>query len=159
CAEKGAKGLPTGEDWRDWTAEDLEDLVQETVAAAARKFQSNGREGRGWQPHGGASLTSYFITGCLFAFVSTYKRHRRDRDRDRTVTQADTRSPARPDQESDIADRIAGNIDAAESLARLIPDPRLRLVMDLYSQEYSTAEISEVLADDTTPKAVEGMIY
>src|SRR5262249_10708180 len=81
CAEKRVKGLPAGETWSNWTKEDIEDLVQDAVAGAELRFRSDGLRGTGWRFDGGASLGGYFITGCLFAFASAYKRRRRDRGR------------------------------------------------------------------------------
>jgi len=44
-------------------------------------------------------------------------------------------------------------------LAAAIPDSRLRSVMRLHAGGYNHAEISQLLADGTTSRAVEGMIY
>jgi len=162
CAEIRIKGLPRAEDWHGWTREDLEDLAQETVAEAARKFRSNGQEGKGWQPGRGTALTSYFTSGCVIAFGSTYKTHKNKkhrRDRDRGVNQAAGHPAMPPNHASDVADTVAGHLDTVKLIAQQIPDRRLRTVMYLHANGWSNAEISQVLADGTTPKAVEGMIY
>ncbi|HSV65613.1 MAG TPA: hypothetical protein VLJ59_06865 [Mycobacteriales bacterium] len=158
CAEKGVKGLPACEDWSSWTAEDIEDIEQETVAGAERKFRSDGLQGTGWQPDGGASLAAYFITGCLFAFASAYKHRRRKQDQHHAAQAAAQQAPPHH-QAPDIADTVIARAEAAERIAQMIPDPRLRLVIQLHADGWSNAEISQVLADGTTPRAVEGMIY
>jgi DNA-directed RNA polymerase specialized sigma24 family protein len=157
CAQKGVKGAPTAEDLRGWTADELEDLVQETLASAERKFQRNAKKGKGWQPDQRASLKSYFVTGCLFELATVYKRLRRHRDHD--VNREASHPVELSDQVPDIAETVLDRLEAAELLAQLIPDSRLRLVMRLDSNGLSTAEISQILDDGTSPRAVEGMIY
>ena len=158
CAEKGIRGLPAGETWSHWTKEDIEDLVHETVAGAEVKFRSNGLRGAGWHPDGGASLAGYFITGCLFAFATAYKSRRRDQGRHHAALAAAQQAPAYW-QTPDVADLVTARAETTERFAQAVGEPRLRLVMQLHADGWSNAEISQALADGTTPRAVEGMIY
>lgn len=156
CAEKKIKGLPRSASWDRWTDDDIDDLIQDTVVDAVTKFRRDALAGRGWRPDGGARLTSYFAGTCLFAFSTAYKHHRAARDRNAQVMDAAQRS--QPTEVPDIAGTVVDQA-AAEGLLSAILDPRLRFAVQLSADGYSHAEISNLLADGTTPRAVEAMFY
>ena len=158
CAAKRIRGVPAAASWQGWSNEDINDLVQETLITAVGRFSRDAATGRGWRPDGGAALTTYFAGACLIAFVATYNRHRTRRNRHTAALAAAARvQPA--SAHPDVADMVIDALTAAERLARAIPDPRLRFVLRQHAAGYQHAEISQLLADGTTPRAVEGMIY
>jgi DNA-directed RNA polymerase specialized sigma24 family protein len=156
CAEKKIKGLPLSAGWDEWVDDEIDDLVQETVIHALLKFRRDALAGRGWRPDGGATLTSYFTVTCLAAFSAVYKSHRNARRRRAESVAAARRS--RPVQVPDVAEEVTEQAAADERLSA-IADPTLRLVVRLNAEGYSHSEISNVLPDGTTARAVEGMLY
>lgn len=156
CAEMRVRGLSGHEGWTAWSAEDVEDLLQETVSGGSSQFRATGLSGKGWRP-GGASLTTYFVNACLFAFPQAYRSHRRQQDKQANALAGSRRAYDRYDV-PDVAD-LADLRSTAEEALNDITDPRLRMVLRLHAEGYSYAEISALLADDTSPRAVEAMLY
>jgi len=156
CAEKKIKGLPPSAGWDEWADDEIDDLVQDTVVNALSKFRRDALAGRGWRPDGGANLTSYFTVTCLAAFSAVYKRHRNARRRHAESVAAARRS--RPVQVPDVAEEVTEQAAADERLSA-IADPVLQSVVRLAAEGYSHREISILLADGTTARAVEGMLY
>lgn len=71
-----------------WDRQDCIDVANETIAAGLALFRSQALVEQRWQPHLGASLTTYFIGACLRAFPPVYtawSRVRRDELRTRTT--------------------------------------------------------------------------
>jgi DNA-directed RNA polymerase specialized sigma24 family protein len=156
CAKKRIRGLPASASWDGWADDDIEDLVQDTVVHALSKFRRDALAGKGWRPDGGASLTTYFAGACMFAFATVYKNHHNTRRRHAQAVAAARQ--AQPAQVPDVAEAVVDQAAAAEHLAA-IADPRLRLAIQLAADGYGHAEISNLLADGTTPRAVEAMLY
>ncbi|MEV6769574.1 hypothetical protein AB0N05_13195 [Nocardia sp. NPDC051030] len=78
--QKGMALNPTAQE-RELVSTRLgEDFVQETVTTALEKFRRKALDGNGWCPDGGTSLATYFITGCVIAFVEHFRRSRRTGD-------------------------------------------------------------------------------
>jgi DNA-directed RNA polymerase specialized sigma24 family protein len=123
---------------------------------ALSKFRRDALAGKGWRPDGGASLTTYFAGACMFAFATVYKNHRNAQRRHAEAVAASQQSP--PVQVPDVAETVVDQAAAAEHFAA-IADPRLRIAVQLAADGYSHAEISNLLADGTTPRAVEAMLY
>src|SRR5208282_5018142 len=59
-------GVGVGENRFEWTSEDQDDLIQETLIEGLLGFRRALSEGR-WTVHGGASLKTYFIGACRLA--------------------------------------------------------------------------------------------
>lgn len=156
CAERRIKGLPSPIP-SSWTAEDVEDLVQDTVALAVTDFERNALRGGRWRPDGGAALATYFIGTCLFAFAQVYRRRHDGWRRDLAVSEAMSRVV--DDERPDIAEAVVAQDTVSDFLAATTPDPRLRLVVFLHCAGYRTTEIATVLDDGTSARAVEGMLY
>lgn len=53
-----------------------DELAHMTVATALKRLQNSWRKGGGWRPYQGASITTWFIGSCIFAFASEFGRFR-----------------------------------------------------------------------------------
>lgn len=157
CASRGIRGLPDSGGWLTWSDADIDDLVQDCVVHALSKFRRDALAGRGWRSDGGASLTTYFAGTCVYSFATVYRNHHRARQRHAGTLDAVRRHPP-ASVEPDIAEAVAGQA-AADALLATIPDPRLRMIVRLTADGHSQAEISHLLADGTTPRAVEAQLY
>jgi DNA-directed RNA polymerase specialized sigma24 family protein len=157
CAERRVRGLPPEGAAESWTLEDREDIVQDTVAEALVTFQRDALRGGGWRADGGASLTTYFMNTCLFAFAHVSRRFQRA-ERCRRQVEDRLGSQRHADE---VPDPAAGVIDglAITRLLASIDDPRLRLAVSLTCEGYTQAEIAAALGNGTTARAVEGMLH
>jgi hypothetical protein len=54
--------------------DDCAELANETVARAINTFQDKAMTRGGWRPERGASLSTYFIGRCVFAFPNVYRK-------------------------------------------------------------------------------------
>jgi DNA-directed RNA polymerase specialized sigma24 family protein len=155
CRSRQVRGLSRGSSVAGWTRQDVEDLVQETVWRAWARFVDTARQGTGWCPDGGASLRTYFVNACLFAFPGAYRRQTQQLRR--SAREAAVGVLPGTCQE-DVADAVVGWHALLDHL-RGIDDPRLRLMLLLDAEGYGTAEIALMMPEPTTPRAVEGVLY
>ena len=155
CAARGVKGLPSST-LRLWSAQDLEEIVQDTVAQALVAFETDALRGHRWQPDAGASLATYFIGTCIYAFADIYRRRIARWQRDLAVKQALIRDPL-PDV-PDVAD-IVSDSDIAQRFMSAPQDQTLKRVIYLSYEGHTHDEIAAELDDGTTPRAIEGMLY
>jgi DNA-directed RNA polymerase specialized sigma24 family protein len=58
-------------------AEVREEIAIAVVGTALERFRRACQLGKGWKPGGGASLSTFFITGCLLGFVDEFRARRR----------------------------------------------------------------------------------
>lgn len=156
CAEKRVRGVPDNWEWQ-WTEEDLEEIVQDTVACGLDRFERRALRGGEWRPDGGASLTTYFIGSCLIAFANVYRTRCRTQKRRATEDAAAIRAQAADDM-PDIAETVVARQTVSACVAA-IPEPRLRLVVGLAFEGFTHSEIAAALADGTSARAVEGMLH
>ncbi|MDN3351864.1 hypothetical protein [Actinomadura sp. DC4] len=156
CAARRVRGLPSSIPG-SWSPEDIEELVLDTVARAITVFERDALHGRRWTPDGGASLATYFIGTCLFAFAEVYRRRHTEWQRRLRIESAVRRE--RPDDLPDVAESVVEQATVMGFLAATTPDPRMRLVAYLHCEGHTHAEIAAVLADGTGARAVEGMLY
>jgi DNA-directed RNA polymerase specialized sigma24 family protein len=159
CARRRVRCVQTLVDGTVWlSAEDVEDLTQETVSLALRRFVGRGRAGRGWAADGGASLTTFFVGGCVLAFGEVYARWAgREREKQAVETAWDeVLCETWPGHEPDPADVVC----ARDRLAHVLPaDRRTRTAVLLAAVGYSHGEVAEMLGDGTSARAVEGLLY
>ncbi|MEU9381302.1 hypothetical protein AB0D38_10015 [Streptomyces sp. NPDC048279] len=141
-----------------WTKEDLEEVVQDTVARAVVIFERDALRAGRWRTDGGASLATYFIGTCLFAFAEVYRRRFNSWRRQQAMETAVARESGQGDL-PDVADTVVEHETVMAFLASTSPDPRLRLVIYLHYEGHTHAEIAATLADGTTARAVEAMLY
>ncbi|MEU2043599.1 hypothetical protein [Nocardia niwae] len=80
AAERGVHLEPTElelDELRRW-ADVRDDLKFVSVAKALVSFRQKARDGVGWSPRGGASIETYFVTGCVYAFVAAFSNRRKE---------------------------------------------------------------------------------
>lgn len=151
---------PVGSRPQTWTEHDIAGLTNDTVTEALIAFRHEGLAGEGWEySEDGASLNTYFITGCVLKFSNVYRkweraeRHWRSlHDLCETLEDIPTDVVGTPD----VATTIERRQEAAVSYAGLSEKER-RIVY--YAQAgYSNAEIAELLGM-ASPRAVEGALY
>ena len=139
----------------DWTRQDREDVVHDTVAAALEKLISEIEAGRGWDPSNGGSLGDYFLdlcTGCFPNCLRAWRRkHRQDVHDD--PTDMELVASATQDPERTAIARI--------ELTQLLrtsgmPVKQLQALIGL-AFGLSYIDIAEQLR--MSPQAIEGLIY
>lgn len=116
-------------------AEDLEDLVQETVAVAIVKFRDNILAQGRWDASQGASLTTYFIGQALIQFPDIFDRWWVQR-RLHVLSQGDRRVD-HPDFRTEL------ELETMEHVLSL--DRQLALILVAREVGYSYAEIAELV--------------
>ncbi|MEV0678235.1 hypothetical protein AB0I60_17140 [Actinosynnema sp. NPDC050436] len=144
CAERGyaLREPPTA-----WEYDDLVSMATDTVVKAISDFRRKALLDGGWRPDGGASLKSYFVTGCVLAFPNVYRKWRRQFDQRgeefaRSVlvddlTEVTSRSP-------DPGDVAIARLEIRRGLAG-IGDERTRRAVILREAGYTVGEIAETL--------------
>ncbi|CUU57400.1 DNA-directed RNA polymerase specialized sigma subunit, sigma24 family [Parafrankia irregularis] len=154
CAHKGVHGIHRlAADKITLNHHDIDDLVQDTLITALDRFARAGRERRGWSPQGGAALRTYFISGCLFAFGDVYRRWERDHDRH---APHDPTALSAPSASIDPADLIV----LRQTLKDALPPPgRALTAVLLNAAGYTHAQIARILGENTTSRAVEGLLH
>ncbi|WP_151775793.1 RNA polymerase sigma factor [Streptomyces abyssomicinicus] len=160
CAHKGIK---LGDPPSDWTEDDRCDLVQDTIFRAFKRFKEKALQARQWIPDGGASLKTYFIGSCIYAFADEYRawldRQNARRLELRNLAQQLGSSAPTPTHQR-VGAAVLDRTVARKALQALhARDPRLAMIIALETDGYSHKEIAELLADGTTPRAVEGALY
>jgi DNA-directed RNA polymerase specialized sigma24 family protein len=134
-----------------------DELAIMTVAKALRFFRSRALLAGGWTVDGGASLTTYFTGSCVFVFPNEFRRHRRTQQRWREQDLLDNRGfIAAASAAQDPAGIVAGNLWVEGCLDQL--DERARAIVELRMDDYSQAEIVEMLGE-TSIRAIEGVLY
>lgn len=66
-------GCPVGPRPKQWSVEDRAGIVHVVIAEALRELKDKSLRKGEWRVDGGASLGSYFITGCIFKFPNAYR--------------------------------------------------------------------------------------
>lgn len=147
---------------QDWSEDERLDLVQDTVATGYRRFHAGALCRREWTPQGGASLSTFFIGTCVYAFSDEYRAWQRAKIvrqmqlRD-VVAQMGTLPPA---QTQRVGAAVIDRACAREALGRIAAqDPRLARILALYAEGHPYEQIAALLGDGTTPRAVEAVLY
>jgi RNA polymerase sigma factor (sigma-70 family) len=138
----------------DWTAEDRQDLADDTVVQAIINFQRHALVERRWRIEGGASLKTYFIGSCVFAFPNYYRKWLTERSlrQQELPIEHTTDDGPRSDDPVELAInrmRIAEGLDG-------IPDDRTKKAIIYQEMGYTYDEIAELL--DTTRGAVNQLL-
>jgi DNA-directed RNA polymerase specialized sigma24 family protein len=152
---RGARGLRTPlDEWRTVLAQDAEDLAQETVIRALGRFRGDAHAGGGWHSDKGATLTTYFVGGCIFAFVEVYRVWSRELARQRELGElAEIAFRQREWAPADPADVVIAYEVVAE---RLASGSLVQRALFLGAAGFTQVEIAEILG--TTRRAVEGWL-
>ncbi len=160
CAEKGIRGLrPESDEDLDWSADDVEELALETVGRALPAFRDIALVKGGWTLEGGATLKTFFIGTCLFAFANTYRMWRRERRRWEKGSQVEevlyNTAQATAADPADVVETQ----NAVRAALHGVPDLRTRIALALEAYGFTHAEIAKILADGTTMRGVEALLY
>lgn len=162
CAEKGRPLNPTDTD-REVLAESFEERLQlalETVAEALTFFRRYVLLGRRWSFDGGASLTTYFVGSCLFAFPNVFRRWQGEQRRWRQATAMEMLNcpegrtlASQPG--ADPADLVAGRDAVVSELSAMPPETRAAAALVIDGATF--AEAADQLG--TTERGIEGRLY
>lgn len=144
------RGYPIG--FRpDWSPEhDITSIAGETVVRALADFRAKGLVGGGWREDGGASLKTYFMTRCVYAFLNVYRswRHsQRHLEMETTIDPADIALLDKPGSR-DPSELAVAQVQVDELFADMTEAQQQILV--LRGLDYSHAEIAELVGRSTT---------
>jgi len=153
---------PTDND-REVLAESFDERLQlalETVAEALTFFRRYVLLGRRWSFDGGASLTTYFVGSCLFAFPNVFRRWQGEQRRWRQATAVEmlncpegrilANQPG-----TDPADLVAGRDAVVSELSAMPPETGAAAALVLDGATF--AEAADQLS--TTERGIEGRLY
>ena len=149
------KGCSLGPPPLEWTVDDRAGLASETVALAVNSFKQQALiEGR-WTPDGGATLKTYFIGGCVFAFPNLYRKWLTDRAALQQLISIERDIEDRSDLPRDPSEMAVTRLHIQEGF-NSIPDDRTKSAVLLQGMGYTYVEIGEIL--QITSRAVDGLI-
>jgi DNA-directed RNA polymerase specialized sigma24 family protein len=146
CAKRGHR-LPRPD--LSWNPDSADELANETLVVAVRRFRDDVLIPRVWKPSGGASLKTYFIGQCLLRFPNLYRRwlkenglagndpltDRRGREVQR-ITDRWNHPPTRSgDPEANLGPMV---------LIGLAADPKGREILQYIAEGYQHEEIAEL---------------
>lgn len=135
------------------------ELAAMTIATALPKFRQKALIEGGWDPEKGASLTTYFMRACVFAFPNQLRAQRRLRNKWRRQDDSSTRGELVDLDRgviNDPADLAVGKTRVVDHLRGL--DERTARLVAAIIDDYSQAEMVELFPEDSV-RAVEGVIY
>ncbi|WP_063131657.1 sigma factor-like helix-turn-helix DNA-binding protein [Nocardia fusca] len=142
-----------------------EEIIAHVVAAALEKLQQGLAAGTGWDPRKGRSLSSYFVEGCLIAFVSMFAKehrwwtaHHSSADLYDEVIEAGVSGTTvlwGSELGTDPADIVTDRIVLLDCLAAM-PETD-RLVLWAHACGYTHAEIAHLMS--VTSKAIERRLH
>lgn len=144
CSQKGCYPGPPPVSWQD---DDVQSLANDTVTQAISDFHSRALVRGGWNQDGGASLKTYFVGGCVFAFPNFYRKWRADQDKHRQIAMLSTHT-------DDITGLSSSERDPAHLALQhvhlwtnfdALPDDRTKKVLLLQALKYQLDEIAELL--------------
>lgn len=150
-----AKGCSLGSPPLEWTVDDRSGLANETVALAVSKFKQQALvEGR-WTYNGGATLKTYFMGTCVFAFPNLYRKWSTERVALQHLINIEYDTIDRSSPPQDPGEMAVTQLHIWEGFDS-IPDERTKSAILLQEMGYTYAEIGEIL--QITSRAVEGLI-
>lgn len=129
-----------------------------TIATALPKFRQKALVEGGWDPEKGASLTTYFMRACVFAFPNQLRAQRRLRNKWHNQDDATRGELVDLDRGAvnDTADLAVGNSRVVDHLRGL--DDRTRPIVAAALDGYSQSEMLELFGEESE-RAVEGVLY
>lgn len=169
CAERGRPIHPTDEDRlyvmgaTEEARDDRQELAIETVARALKFFHHHVLLKGRWSYEGGATLKTYFVGACVYAFPNVYNRWNGERRRwkpaagglDPTLDELRWR-PLDPRLDDDPADIVTNRQTAVTELNGM-PSRIRDAVTSVVFNDATFADVAEQLG--TTERAVEGRLY
>ncbi|MFI9623156.1 RNA polymerase sigma factor [[Kitasatospora] papulosa] len=144
----------------DLSRDDRIEIVHSTLLAGLESFRDNALRAGRWDPAKGASLQTYFVRACVYAFRKVYTdwiRHRVEAEETVSISGQDG-DPALAIPDARAADPchtavVRDQIDRALSL---LEDPRLRQALGWRSAGYTQEEAAD--RTGLTIKALEGRL-
>lgn len=121
------------------------DLVNDTVLRALKRLSRQLDNGDGWNPDGGASVSTFFIGSCVLDFRDEFLKARRARMRENAL---DDRLQQACVNDHLVADRSSAEtaVEAGDVYSRVAELPtREQIVVRLRMDGYDTKEIAEIL--------------
>ncbi|MEV6281074.1 hypothetical protein [Nocardia sp. NPDC051832] len=108
---------------------ELRDGMADTaVAVALHRFKQRSRKNQSWSRTGAASLTTYFVNGCVYAFAEEFKKYRgveeRRRLSDLAAIQEELARPIQGRYCEDFAQRVVDDAVVTELMDTLAPRDR-----------------------------------
>ncbi len=135
------------------TPEEVADLAAMTAAQALATFRERSRAGKGWRADGGASLASWFVGGCLFAFANEWRKwvaqQTRIRNGDHCAVNLEQTRESSPDPETAISRH-----EQVVEILRGAEEP-MRTALAYKALGLSPREIAEIVGLDV--RALEGV--
>jgi hypothetical protein len=150
-----AKGCNLGPPPLEWTGDDRAGLANETVALAVNSFKQQALIEGKWTPGGGATLKTYFIGGCIFAFPNPYRKWLTDRAASQLLVHIERDTDDRSNPFQDPGEMAVNRFHIEEGFNG-IPDDKTKSAVLLQEMGYTYAEIGEIL--HITSRAVDGLI-
>lgn len=138
---------------RLWRVDDLEDLAAETILLALQRFKLQG--GQGWDPRRGASLRTYFLRQCLWAFGNVYRDWLRQVAPLVTCDDAEFALLIGASKDADPYELVALREEFSAALA--LADDRTLQILELRAAGHTWEEIASEVG--TTSKAAESALY
>ncbi|HZU76884.1 MAG TPA: hypothetical protein VFA70_08990 [Dehalococcoidia bacterium] len=154
------KGIKLG-DSVEWSEDDRKTLVQDSVHTGFRRFRTSALCQRVWDPGQGASLSTFFIGSCVYAFGDEYREWRDGEVARRLqLQQLATHLGVLPLPETQrVGAAVVDRMNAREALRKVAAkNPRLAIILALTAEGYEQQEIADLLGDGTTARAVEGAL-
>lgn len=152
CKAKGCSpGLPPLE----WTVDDRAGLANETVALAVNNFKRQALIEGKWTAEKGATLKTYFVGTCVFAFPNLYRKWSTERAALRHLMSIDDGTVDRSSLPQDPGEMAVNQLHIQEGFSS-IPDKRTKSAILLQEMGYTYAEIGEIL--EITSRSVDGLI-
>lgn len=168
CAQRG-RPLPVTDRARELLAasrDERTELALETVAEGIRLFRTRVLLTGGWSVEGGASLKTFFIGACLYAFANVYRRWYGEKHRWQQINTArygltgDLDPTGRQVLDGQIGDDPAATVtsrhEVLDQLAAMPPATR-EVAARVVLRGDSFAEAAQETR--TTERAVEGRLY
>jgi DNA-directed RNA polymerase specialized sigma24 family protein len=157
-AELRARGIRhgAGTSWHgQMTSADATDIAVETVARAIVSFRDkmlvNGR----WSPEGGASITTLFITQCLFQFPNAHRYWKKERGPARELPD-DLAVSQQPHLGGGDPEQMLIGREQQIELINNLPSDLIRAAVQLMSEGHSVREAAEHLG--VKPKKIDNAL-
>jgi DNA-directed RNA polymerase specialized sigma24 family protein len=152
CGQRGIR-LPR---WR-LTPQDIEELVNDTLARTLPVFRQKALVEGGWRAAGGTVLTSSFVNFLPYQFANAVREWHKNQEQEDTERYEDVSeiltSPALgPEALVLQREEILVGLEAIESEAT-------RVALVLSEDGYDQDEIADILGDGATRRSVEGLLY
>lgn len=133
-----------------------DDLAIDIVAAGETHLKTFTIPENRWKPDEGASIETFFITGCLFQFPRVYRQWSKERLDHHSVLVGLLPETFAPSSSNVDTAETAVNREMANAVLRLADDTT-RAILALLATDRTYAEVGEIVG--LSERAVEGRVY